>query len=78
MQEKDIEEAAGLRGDADRRERIEVHQAHLHVLDAALAQRAQRPLAGIDAALHADLAVELVLDLQQAGRELVVLPLLVS
>ena len=30
-------------------ERVEVHQAHLDVLDAALAQRVQRPLAGPDA-----------------------------
>ena len=49
MQQEDVEEAAGRRGDADRRERIEVHQAHLDVLDAALAQRVQRALAGLDA-----------------------------
>ena len=52
---------------------IEVHAAHLHVLDAALAQRVQRALAAADHALGPDRAVELVLDLQQAGRELVVL-----
>ena len=60
------------RGDADRAEGIEVHQAHLDVLDAALAQRVQRPLAGRMHALGPDRAVELVLDLQQAGGELAV------
>ena len=60
----------GARGDADRAEGIEVHQAHLDVLDAALAQRVQRALARPDHALRPDGAVELVLDLQQAGGEL--------
>ena len=51
---------------------FEVQQPHLDVFDAALAQRVQRPLAGADDALGPDGAVELVLDLQQAGGELVV------
>jgi hypothetical protein len=59
--------------DADRAEGIEVHQARLDVLDAALTQRVQRPLAGADDPLGADRAVELVLDLQQARGELAVL-----
>src|SRR2546426_115707 len=72
VQQEQVEEAAGRRPDADRAERVEVHQAHFDVLDAALAQRVERALPGIDAALGADGAVELVLDLQQAGRQLAV------
>src|ERR1041384_1247205 len=68
MEQEHVEEAAGRRGDADRRERIEVHQPHLDVLDAALAQGVERTLAGTDAPLGPDLAVELVLDLQERGR----------
>ena len=45
MQQEDVEEAHGLRRDADRHERVEVHQPHLDVLDAALAQGVQRALA---------------------------------
>jgi hypothetical protein len=58
------------RRDADRLERIEIHRAHFHVFDAALAQRVQRSLARADHALRADRAVELVLDLQQRRRQL--------
>mmetsp|Transcript_49007 Transcript_49007/g.115102 ORF Transcript_49007/g.115102 Transcript_49007/m.115102 type:complete len:356 (+) Transcript_49007:1851-2918(+) len=72
MQQEGIEHPHRVGADADRLEGVEVHQPHLDVLDAALAQRMQRPLAGADHALGADGAVELVLDLQQAGRELVV------
>ena len=61
-----------VRVDADREERVDVDQAHFDVFDPALAQRVQRPLAGMDALLGPDRAVELVLDLQQAGGELVV------
>jgi hypothetical protein len=46
MQQEDVEEAHGLRLDADRHEGVEVHQAHLDVFHAALAQRMQRALAG--------------------------------
>src|SRR6185436_9930835 len=56
--------------DPDRGERVEVHRAHFDVLDAALAQGVQRPLTGARDALGAYGAVELVLDLQQAGGEL--------
>jgi hypothetical protein len=72
IKQEDVEEAAGRRGDADRRERVEVHEAHLDILDAALAQGVERTLAGADAPLRADLAVELVLDLQERGCELAV------
>ena len=58
--------------DADRDERVEVHEPHFDIFDAALAQRMQRPLARADHALGADGAVELVFDLQQAGAELAV------
>ncbi len=72
-QQEDVEHAHRLRGDADRQERVEVHEPHLDVFDAALAQRMQWPLALEDAALRADGAVELVLDLQQRGCQLAVL-----
>ena len=72
VQQEHVEQAHGLRRDAHGLERVEVHQAHLDVLHAALAQRMQRTLATAHRALGADGAVELVLDLQQAGAELVV------
>ena len=72
VQQKDVDEAHGGRGDAHRLERVEVHAAHLDVFHAALAQRMQRPLAGEDHPLGTDQAVELVLDLQQGGGQLVV------
>jgi hypothetical protein len=72
VQQEDVEKAHGLGVDAHRLEGVEVHAAHLDVFDAALAQRVQRALAGVDHALGADGAVELVLDLQQAGGQLVV------
>src|SRR5207302_8551528 len=72
VQQEHVEQAAGRRPDADRAERIEVHQAYFDVLDAAAAQGVQRALARVDAAFGADAAVEFVLDLQQAGRELAV------
>jgi hypothetical protein len=72
VQQEDVDEARRVGVDAHRLEGVEVHAAHLDVLDAALAQRVQRPLAGMDHALGADRAVELVLDLQQAGGQLVV------
>src|SRR5439155_5108444 len=78
MQEKDVQEPHRVRGDADGREGIEVHRAHLYVLDPALAQRVQRPLARADDALRPDGAVELVLDLQEAGRELAVVAFAVA
>ncbi len=70
VQEEDVEKAHGARADADGDKRIEVHEPDLDILDAALAQRVQRPLAAPDAALGADRAVELVLDLQQRRVEL--------
>ena len=73
VQQEHVQQAHGARVDAEREERIDVDAAHLDVLDAALAQRVQRPLAGTDALLGPDRAVELVLDLQQAGGELAVL-----
>src|SRR5205814_1417157 len=45
---------------------------------AALAQRVQRPLARADDALRPDGAVELVLDLQEARRELAVVAVAVA
>jgi hypothetical protein len=78
VQEENIEQAHRLRSDAGRRERVEVHQAHLDVFHAALAQRVQRALAAANAALRADLAVELVFDLQQRGCELAVFARLVA
>ena len=53
VQQEHVEKAHRVRGDADRVKGIEVHQAHLDVLDAAVAQRVQRPLAGPDHALRA-------------------------
>src|SRR5881396_3130979 len=52
--------------------------ARLDVLDPALAQRVQRALARVDDALRPDGAVELVLDLQEAGRELAVVAFAVA
>ena len=72
VQQEHVEEAHRLGVDAHGLEGIEVHEPDLDVLHAALAQRMQRALAGVDHALGADRAVELVLDLQQAGAELVV------
>ena len=72
MQQEDVQEPNRFRRDADGAERVEVHGAHLDVLHAALAQCVQRPLARPDHALWADRAVELVLDLQQAGGELAI------
>ena len=66
VQQEHVENAHGRRVDADREERVEVHQPHLDVLDPALAQCVQRPLARTDAALGPDGAVELVFDLQHA------------
>ncbi len=72
VQQEHVQQPHGRRLDAHRREGIEVHEPHLHVLHAAVAQRVQRTLAGAHGALGADGAVELVLDLQQAGAQLVV------
>ena len=72
MQEEHIEQPDRGCRDAHRLERVEVHQAHFHVLDAAFPQRMQRAFALPDHALGTDRAVELVFDLQQAGRELAV------
>ena len=78
MQQEDVEEAqvAAVMPIGENGSRS--MQAHLDVLDAALAQRVQRPLAGADHALRADRAVELVLDLQQAGGELAVFAVAVA
>ena len=73
MQQEHIEKTDRLGRNADRFERVEVHAAHFDIFDPALAQRIQRTLSGPDHALWADAAVELVLDLQQAGAELVVI-----
>src|SRR4029078_11849016 len=70
MQQEYIEHPDRPFGNDDRREGVEVHEARLDVLDAALAQCMQRALGGPDHALRTDRAVDLVLDLQQAGREL--------
>ena len=70
VQQEHVEEAHRACGDADRLERIQVHQPDLDVLDATTAQGMQRTLARTDHALGPDCAVELVLDLQHAGREL--------
>ena len=72
MQQEQVEETHGFGVDAHVQEGVQVHQAHFHVLHATLAQCMQRALAGGDHALGTDGAVELVLDLQQAGVELVV------
>src|SRR5678816_72916 len=72
MQQKDIDEANVICADADWMERIDIHTAHFDILDTALAKRPQRPLSGPDAPLWPDLAVELVFDLQQGGRQLTV------
>src|SRR3989304_6914910 len=72
MQEKDVEKAHRVRRDADRAEWIEVHHAHLDVLDAALAQGMQGPLARAQGALRPERAGELVFDLQQTRGELAV------
>jgi hypothetical protein len=45
VQQEDVEKRIVGR-DAHRHEGVEVHAAHLDVLDAALAQRVQRALAG--------------------------------
>ena len=63
VQQKHIEKTHGLGGDTDGLKRVQVHQPYFHVLHAPLAQCMQRPLAGVDRALGADRAVELVLDL---------------
>ncbi len=76
VQQKHIQKTHGLGGDTDGLKRVQVHQPHFHVLHAPLAQRMQRPLAGVDRALGADRAVELVLDLQQAGAQLAVAAIL--
>src|SRR5215469_6247554 len=60
VQQEDVEKAQRRRGDANRHERIEIHQTHLDVLDAAVAQCVERSLAWPDYALRADRAVELV------------------
>ena len=75
MQQKDIEQTQGGRADAHRLKRVQVQQTHLHVLHTPFTQGMQWPLAGVDHPLGADGAVELVLDLQQAGGELLVLTL---
>ena len=76
MQQEHVEEAHRVGGDPDRHERIEVHQPHLDILDAAVAQGMQRAFARPDHALGPDRAVELVLHLQQGRGELPVLAVL--
>ena len=73
VHQEHVEKVQGLGVDADGLERVEVEQAHFHVLHTALAQRMQRALAGEDGALGADGAVELVFDLQQSGGQLQVI-----
>src|SRR5207248_2492783 len=73
MQQENIEKADVIRADADGKERIDVDAAHLDIFDAALAESAQRPLAGTYPPLRPDLAVELVFDLQQGRRQLAVI-----
>jgi hypothetical protein len=53
MQQKHIQKAHGLGGDADGLKRVQVHQPYFDVLHAALAQRMQRTLSGVDGALGA-------------------------
>src|SRR5437763_4390545 len=50
LKEEGVQEAARLRRDADRRERIEVHQSHFYVLDATRAQGAPLACAALDTA----------------------------
>ena len=73
VQQEYVEKTCRLLTDADRRERIEVHAAHLDVFNAAFAQRVQWPFAGCDTPLRPDGAVKLVFDLQQRGRQLAVM-----
>ena len=63
MQQKDVEEPAGIFRYANRRKRIEVDTAYFNILDAAIFQRVQRSLTRINAPLRPDRAIELVLDL---------------
>src|SRR5207249_11301105 len=70
VQQKDVEKAYGLLGDADGTEWVEIHEPDLDVLDAALSQGMQRTLSGTDDPLRPNRPVELVFDLQQTGREL--------
>ena len=72
VQQEHVEKTHRARGDADCAKGIEVHQAHLDVLDAAVAQGVQWPFSGADHAFGPDGPVELVLDLQQARGELAV------
>ena len=65
MQQEHVEQTHRGRGDADRVKGIEIHQPHLDVFDAAIAQGVQWPFTGLDHAFGPDGAVELVLDLQQ-------------
>src|SRR5690242_3528715 len=73
VQQEDVEKPDHGSSDAYGFERIEIHATHLDVLDAPLPQRVQRSLPRADDALGPDRAVELVFDLQQAGRELHIL-----
>src|SRR2546427_11131963 len=68
VQQEQVEEAAGRRPDADRAERIEVHQAHFDVPDAAPAPGGQGAPPGADTAPRAAGAGETAPGLAQAGR----------
>ena len=78
MREEHVQHPGRVRVDAHIQEGIEVHATHFHVLHATLAQSVQRTLTAADHALGTDGAVELVFDLQQAGRQLAVAALLVT
>ena len=66
MQQEYVQDAHGLRVDAHRTEWIDIHQPHLDILDASLAQRVQRTLARANTTLGPDRSVEFVFDLQHA------------
>src|SRR5690606_33059869 len=72
VQQEYVEEVGGFDSEPDRAEGVEIETAHLDVLDAGTSQRAKRAFARADAALGPDRPVELVFDLQQAGRQLAV------
>ena len=74
MQQKHVQETQGLGVDANWLKGIEVHQAHFDIFDPAFAQRVQRAFPLKNYPLGTDGAVKLVLDLQQAGRQLAKVP----
>src|SRR5262249_41461988 len=72
MQQERIEEGNGPGIDPERLERVEVHATNFDVLHPALSERVQGTFTRANHALGPDGSVKLVLDLQEAGGELVV------